>query len=1038
MDIKNAKKLIGMLLVFVLTLLPFVGVYSFKEPDPKAPPARNGILDLSRWDFTRHGLVNLNGQWQFYGGQLLTPADFKNGADLSPTYVDVPGLWLGESRKEGLPRKGYGTYHLSVRLPEESRIYGVKVNSIRMSHRLYVNGKLEGESGNPSADAAGNRPGNTPYDTFFNVQDGKVDIIIQVSNFVYMSGGIVNAIQFGAQHDLSTYNSIQTGTRIAVILLLVMFGSYHLSIFILRRRERPYLYSALYLYSLMVVELFTSEKLALRAFPSLPFVWAYKSMDFSIFAGALLIMLFFLSLEKRILPKRKIVWMLAPIAALLLCIVLLPYSIYIYIKIPAFLYLALLNLFTLGRMLYLYISSAGSDRKELILFMGAMFSLGLYMVFGILYTENAVHSYLAGMIGIIGFITFINILLALRFTNAFEKMEQLSRQLALSNELKDEFLTHTSHELKTPVNGILNISADLLEDREMTLTPKQKQNLWLIKDTSVKLSMLINDVLDVTRLKHGELRLNPAVVELRMVAQIVLDVLQFELLGKNVQLRNDIEDDVWVLADENRLRQILYNLVQNSIKHTEKGIIRIDARQEAGAVQISVEDTGSGIPADRHESVFHTFDRLEAPSGFGHGGGMGLGLYISRHLAERMNGGIRVAWSEVNVGTCITFTLPGAAKVYAYRELAAASETGGRDGIKGISLERMEEHAFTILLVDDEASNMYMLIQLLMQQPYNILTAFSAEEALEKVKAHPDLDLVIMDVTMPRVSGIDLCRIFRKQYSILDLPILMATVNDSPQEMALGFSAGANDYIMKPFDAGTLMARIQTLLAMKTAIREAIRNELAFHQAQIKPHFLYNALSSVISFCYTDGEKAAHLLTMLSQYLRYILELDRTMLNVPLEHELDLIHAYVEIEKARFGERFEFICHVEENLLEYEIPSLCIQPFVENAIRHGLFEKESGGHVTLAIVEGDGYMQVTVDDNGGGIPGDVLYQIHHGARGDHGIGIANIRKRIDTVSGASLHIHSELGKGTSVTLYLPTDRARKLRVPGVDNHNAAR
>lgn len=194
----------------------------------------------------------------------------------------------------------------------------------------------------------------------------------------------------------------------------------------------------------------------------------------------------------------------------------------------------------------------------------------------------------------------------------------------------------------------------------------------------------------------------------------------------------------------------------------------------------------------------------------------------------------------------------------------------------------MDQSGYTILIVDDEASNIHILLNILRRHHYNVITAFSANEAMDKMEQYPNMDLVILDVMMPGISGIELCRTLRVRYSILDLPILFATVKDAPTDIALGFRAGANDYITKPFDGETLIARIQTLIAMKTSIQEAIRNEYAFHQAQIKPHFLYNALSSVISFCYTDGEKAAYLLSMLSQYIRYILDMDRSTLVVPL------------------------------------------------------------------------------------------------------------------------------------------------------------
>ncbi len=402
---------------------------------------------------------------------------------------------------------------------------------------------------------------------------------------------------------------------------------------------------------------------------------------------------------------------------------------------------------------------------------------------------------------------------------------------------------------------------------------------------------------------------------------------------------------------------------------------------------------------------------------------MGVGLYICRKLAEGMNGSLDIDWSEPGKGTRMKIGLPV--------EQAAASfaEDGSGEFPRRHSLALLEplevlgEYKETILIVDDEPSNIYTLLNILRRHPYNLLSALSAKEALAQIARHPDIDLIILDVMMPEMSGIELCRMLREQHSILSLPILFATAKDRSQDVALGLAAGANDYVTKPFEGETMLARIQTLLAMKSSFQEAIRNELAFHQAQIKPHFLYNALSSVISFCYTDGERAAYLLSRLSQYLRFILDVDSHELLVPLSRELELIEAYVEIERARFDDRFEFVSHVEQGLEGFPIPSLCIQPFVENAIRHGFFDQDGRGTVSLTVEKDNDGVLVTVEDDGTGIPQEVLVRITGAGRpGDGvGIGILNIRRRLESIPGASLQIASEPGRGTRIVMRLPRD-----------------
>ncbi|GED67217.1 histidine kinase [Brevibacillus reuszeri] len=1012
-------------MLFLVSILTFYGIYNQTIPVKDTPPAERGVLDLSDWDFHKKGLVSLDGQWEFYEGQLLTPADFQQGRRADVTYLTVPGTWKGKQEAGGMSRKGFGTYRLKVMVENTDAIYGIKMRNVRMSHLLYINGRLEGASGSPAASPQLHQPGNTPYSTYFHTDTREVEIIIQVANYMYITGGIINSIQFGLHSDISMLSGIQLGTDIGAVIVLLILGIYHLNFYFLRMKEKAYLLSGLYLLIIMVGQLIYGEKVLLRFLPMIPFEIAYKMQDFSVYLSAIVMTGMFYFMDRRVMSVKRIKQVMAPLAIYLLGIIVLPYPVHSEYEYLFLIYLEILFLYIIGRMIYLLNQDRQKDpskRKEVMLFVSASGALLIFLTDGILYSENIVPTDLIGKMCFIAFITLYNILLAVRFTTAYEKTETLSHQLAISNQLKDEFLTNTSHEMKTPLHGILNITSHLLDDEENTLSAKQKQNLWLVKDTSIKLSMLIHDLIDVTRLKHGELRLNLTVVDVRVVTQFVFDVLQFELLGKDVRLDNLVEADVCVYADENRLRQIMYNLVQNAIKHTEEGYIQVKSSVTDAGVVIYVEDTGTGIASHQHQTIFEYFEQVDAPLPQDGYTGMGVGLFISRKLVEQMGGDIRVDWSVIGQGTRMMFGLPKASMTQASRELAAADAHQQRVVSSDSSLDLLHEYDQTIMIVDDEASNIHTLLQMLKKHKYNVITAFSAKEAMTKMNHGSKVDLVILDVMMPGVSGIELCRMLRTHYSIIELPILFATVKDTPHDIALGYRAGANDYVTKPFDSETLIARIQTLLAMKTSIREAIRNEQAFLQAQIKPHFLYNALSSVVSFCYTDGEKAAHLLSMLSQYLRYILDMDRSRLFVPLYREMELIEAYVEIEKARFGERLQYVEYVDESLLDVEIPSLCIQPFVENAIRHGLFEKDDRGTVTLIIREGDGYIQVVIEDDGVGMADDLLYQMTQGVRKSGSIGIQNIRKRFESIPGAVFTLDSELGHGTKVTMFIPINK----------------
>lgn len=1026
MQALHPYRLFGVGLLFLLSIALIVGLGTRIQPHPDAPTAEDGLLDLSSWDVHTQGFVPLNGEWEFYPDTLLSPAELRaDSAASSRSLIEVPGTWKGES-DGGMSKKGIGTYRLKVLMPGTGDVSGLKISSIRMSHRLFVNGEERGASGHPDIDPAINKPGNTPYTVFFSSDTRELELVLQVANRDFINGGIVNPISFGSASDIARLDSIQVGINIGIILILALFGAYHLSLYILGQRERAYVYSGLYMLSLMLWHLLYGEKPLQRMLPDLPFELAYKLLDLTGISGIVAILLFFCEVEPGLLSTRLRRLLLSPVLLYLAAVLALPYRIHIEYKFAVVSYIGVMVACLTARMIALSIKARfhASGRRELVWLIGGSLSLIVYLVNETLYAESVFSSALAAKCGVIGFVIFMNILLAIRYTHAFEQSERLSLQLIELNQLKDEFLLNTSHEIKTPLHGMMNMTSHVLQDEEGRLSDRQKQQLWLVKDTSMRLSMLIHDLIDVTRLKQGQLRLRLAAVDVRVTVQMVCEMMQFELTGKTVRFDNQVAEGVLVLADENRLRQVLYNLVYNSIRHTEQGSIRILSSVSGQMVAISVEDTGTGIAEERREAIFTYWEQSDRPLPEDGYTGMGIGLYISRKLVEQMGGQIGVAWSELGRGTRMTFSLPSADASASRLETAAASERVQRGSFPDESLDITGEHEHTVLIVDDEASNIHTLLGLLRQHRFNVLTAFSAKEAMDKLSLHPAVDLVILDVMMPGMSGIELCRTLRSHHSILDLPILFATVKDTPQDIALGFQAGANDYVTKPFEGETLIARVQTLIAMKTSIREAVHNEYAFYQAQIKPHFLYNALSSVISFCYTDGEKAAHLLSVLSQFLRHILDLDRSHLYFSLSRELELIEAYVEIEKARFEDRFQFVCEVDPLLHHLEIPALCIQPLVENAIRHGLFEKDGPGTVVLRIRNGASGIEITVQDDGIGIPPERQRQLlAEESQEERGIGLANIRKRLGSLPGASLQLVSEPGRGTTVNVLLPAASA---------------
>ena len=387
-----------------------------------------------------------------------------------------------------------------------------------------------------------------------------------------------------------------------------------------------------------------------------------------------------------------------------------------------------------------------------------------------------------------------------------------NERLQQIDKLKDQFLANTSHELRTPLQGIIGLS-ETLQEREKA--PDKKQDLSLIISSGKRLSSLVNDILDFSKLGTQELQLDMKSVDLRTAADIVFKIIHPIMGGKSIVLINDIPANLpLVRADENRLQQILHNLVGNAIKFTEEGQVKLTAEHRGEEVIVSIQDTGIGIPEDKQEDIFKSFEQLESSLTRQYQG-TGLGLAITRQLVELMNGHISVS-SSVGKGSIFKFTLPVSEEQVSSVELGEPVSyempIGGEVG-KAVEVPELSPNGhFRILVVDDEKINQQVLMYHLTNEGYYVEIASNGEEALKKIETENRYDLVLLDIMMPRLSGYEVCRKIREKHLPSELPVIMITAKNQVVDLVEGFDTGANDYISKPFTKDELLSRIKTHL----------------------------------------------------------------------------------------------------------------------------------------------------------------------------------------------------------------------------------
>ncbi|MFD2328634.1 ATP-binding protein [Cohnella sp. GCM10020058] len=444
--------------------------------------------------------------------------------------------------------------------------------------------------------------------------------------------------------------------------------------------------------------------------------------------------------------------------------------------------------------------------------------------------------------------------------NAAE-LEAANRELGTLSRLKDDFLSHTSHELRTPLHGIAGLADALLDGAAGPVGGEMQRNLQLVRGSADRLLHLVNDILDMDRLRHGDIQLKLAEVDALGACETVAAALAPLAKRKGLQLsveRADVArggERLTVLADSARLEQILYNLIGNAIRYTESGQVLVSAAREKEAVRIVISDSGSGISAERLEMLFEPFGAAASD----YGGGMGLGLPITNRLV-RLHGGELKLDSQLGIGTTASFLLPAAAGrekaaddgivMTGARQLAragmdAVSLATGRDdrgeaGNDGIETDSVlpvlppdlgsygemhagdrpasstsgEERLPLILIADDQPVNLEVLRHYLRRSGYRLVETANGAEAAAWLEHNGKPDLMLLDVMMPGKTGYEVCRLARERWTAGELPIILLSAQNRLDRLTLGFDSGANDYLTKPFSQGELLARVDIQLKL--------------------------------------------------------------------------------------------------------------------------------------------------------------------------------------------------------------------------------
>lgn len=643
------------------------------------------------------------------------------------------------------------------------------------------------------------------------------------------------------------------------------------------------------------------------------------------------------------------------------------------------------------------------------------------------------------------------------------------------DRLKNQFFANISHELRTPLALITVPIEEMLSARD--ISEKHKNKLQVVLRNGFRLHRLIDGLLDLARLESGQLRLRIGSVDLPELLRDTVGAFQPAAESLGIQISLSVADTITaqpLLGDRDKLEVVFTNLLGNALKFTERGgKISVEAKAVEGAVEIEFSDTGIGIAEDELPHIFERFRRVESESRTQ--GGAGIGLALVKELCE-LHGGIVTVRSEKGKGSTFTIRLCLGSAHFQTKDLETSSKPSippatdpGKagapfhalvhlDGVPGPKLEPAykgdSSQAIPVLasgggqgrahvLVAEDNADLRRFLEELLSPYYSVKTASDGKEALDSIQMSPP-DLVVADVMMPEMSGIELCQKLKRDVRLQTLPVILLTARSGLDETLEGFGHGADDYVAKPFRPRELLMRIAVHLKIRrlsAQVANAARLAAVGTLAAGVAHEVKNPLSAIgnglgalrrrtdlspqfteeiLKVCLECVERISSILNALTEHARPADGEELSLFDVSAGLESTLRLLSESIRNKQLVVTKEFHTHRPIAARPRQLNQVFLN-LLDNAIR----ASPIGGHLFLTLTETDrDTISLVVRDEGTGIPldeqdriFDPFFTTREPGEGT-GLGLYLSRKILESHEG-SLRVASRPGQGASFLLELP-------------------
>lgn len=765
--------------------------------------AEKGVYDLSGFDFQKSELVTLDGEWEFYKDYLIRPGDDLSQAP-QPVYVDFNETWKRIWPESESPHQfGHGTYRLDIHLPEEMPSMALMLPHINTAYELYINGKLIEECGVVGESRESSVPGWQHSTRTIELTPGENEVLLLTSNYYHHIGGPSRSILIGGEEDILFRRNFQIGSLLFLAGCLAIAAIFALGLFWFRPSDKS---SLLFMgfcifYSHWVTS--ADYHFVYSLFGDIAWQGLIRPQYISLALAALFYTYFIKLISDSQVPA-KFYHLVAGVSVLMIVLVGTTDIAWFTRLLPIYFMFLALSFLLISILAFEDINI--SHKLAWVNILGAsalMVVLGHRMLVGFqLVTENP-------MINIAGSTIFVfsqAMALAIRFGRTYRQSTVAALAAA---KTRDEFLNTMSHELKTPMNAILGMTAFL---ERSDLSDQQKDKLSSIRNSAESLLSLINDILSISEVGTGQLQLKKKQLDLEGCVESAVSLSSKHQKKDHVKLRVKIDSRIpgTLLGDSSRLKQILLHLLSNAFKFTEEGEVRLrvkllDETHEKVNLGFVVADSGTGMTRSVSGRYFEVFQKGDMGNARRFGGA-GIGLSVVNNLVQKMDGELKVD-SKKNLGTKIQFNI----WLDKYNKDEAPE-------IHSIFEKNKVDTSLSILYAEDNPVNQKLIQMMLANLGFEIDIAENGKEAV-KMASKKYYNIIFMDIQMPEMDGIEATR--RIVNALGPRPIIIAvTANLAEVDKPKCFEAGMNDFLHKPVQQEELKLAIIKWQGMKKYLHD--------------------------------------------------------------------------------------------------------------------------------------------------------------------------------------------------------------------------